>query len=114
MSFDKSPNWFRDIIGFIDEIDSYVAGMSYHDFSDDRRTIRAVERCLQNITEASIRIGEESWRVLVPNVAHHRVRGLGNRLRHEYERIDTGSIYDLIGAELPLLRAACLAALDNQ
>ncbi len=114
MYSEKEANWLRDIIGYIDEVQDYAGGMGRDAFSADRRTLRAVERCLQNLTEAAVRIGENRWEILIATVDFHRVRGLGNRLRHEYDRIDALSIYELIDAHLDDLRAACQRALDVQ
>jgi uncharacterized protein with HEPN domain len=110
------PESFRlnDIIENIDAIQEYVLGMSIISFQNDRRTLDAVERCLQRITEAAIRIGETRMEEIAPNVPFHQVRGLGNALRHEYHRIDAGSIFLLLSDELPALRSACVSALDSQ
>jgi len=113
MFSEREDRALRDIIDFIDEIDMFVDGMSFDTFCSDRRTLRAVERSVMNLTEAAVRIGEDRWQIVIPGIAHHRVRGLGNRLRHEYDRIDARSIFELIEIELPLLRSACVAALDQ-
>jgi uncharacterized protein with HEPN domain len=110
---EKERNALRDIVDFVDEVDDFTQGVSFRDFQGDRKTLRAVERSLANLTEAAIRIGEARWQALIGEVAFHRVRGLGNRLRHEYDRLDARSIYELIQIELPPLRAACVAALDR-
>ena len=114
MYSDKEGNSLRDIIGFIDEVQDYAGGMDRDAFSADRRTLRAVESCLQNLTEAAIRVGEARWEALVGTADFYRVRGLGNRLRHEYDRIDALSIYELIDAHLDDIRSACVAALDSR
>jgi uncharacterized protein with HEPN domain len=104
----------QDIIDNIDAIEDYISGVSISAFENDRRTMDAVERCLQRITEAAIRIGEARMTEIAPTVPFHGVRGLGNALRHEYHRIDARSIFRLLCDELPVLRAACLSALADQ
>lgn len=110
------PESFRlnDIIENIDAIQTYVTDMSITVFERDRRTLDAVERCLQRITEAAIRIGDSRMAEIAPDVPFHQVRGLGNALRHEYHRIDARSIFLLLSDELPALRAACVSALSSQ
>lgn len=49
----------QDIVDNIDRIESYLAGCDFDAFARDDKTIDAVERCLQRLTEAVIRIGPE-------------------------------------------------------
>src|SRR5712691_9366508 len=56
-------------------------------FVQDLKTYDAVERRLERISEASKKLGslaEELW----PEIPWVKLRGLGNLLRHEYDRID--------------------------
>lgn len=45
---------FLGIIQNIESIISYIGDRDYDSFVKDRRTVDAVERCLQRITEAAI------------------------------------------------------------
>ena len=56
--------------------------------------VAAVERKLQIISEAAIRLAKEAERVC-PGVPWRDVRGIGNQLRHAYERIDLATIWKL-------------------
>lgn len=102
----------RDILDNIDAIESYAGAMPLAQFQEDRRTIDAVERCLQRITEAVIQIGETEMRAILPDIPFASIRGMGNKLRHEYHRIDARQIYITIYDELPPLRDAVRRALD--
>ncbi len=59
MSTEREALRLQDIIDNADRIASYVAGMDYAAFAADARTVDAVERCLQRLTEAAIKIGPE-------------------------------------------------------
>ena len=59
MSTEREALRLQDIIDNVDRIVSYVTGMEYATFAADGRTIDAVERCLQRLTEAAIKIGPE-------------------------------------------------------
>jgi uncharacterized protein with HEPN domain len=87
--------------------------MGFADFAADHRTIDATERCLQRITEAVIKIGPDRMQAIAPAIPVAAVRGLGNILRHEYDKIDVRSIYNTVVDDLPGLRAACEQALKN-
>ncbi len=102
----------RDILDNIEAIDSYAEAMPFAVFKDDQRTIDAVERCLQRNTEAVIQIGEAEMRRILPDTPFALIRGMGNKLRHEYHRIDAQQIHNTIHDELPPLRDAVKAVLD--
>ena len=44
---------FNDIIFNIERIMAYLQGFTFETFVDDPRTVDAVERCMQRITEAA-------------------------------------------------------------
>jgi uncharacterized protein with HEPN domain len=100
-----------DIIENIDRIRSHIGAMTFAEFERDEKTVDAVERCLQRITEAVIKIGPERMAALAPSLPVKQVRGLGNVLRHDYDMIDLGVIWFAISDDLPELRAACEKAL---
>lgn len=93
----------RDILENIEAIDTYADTMTLDAFLSDRRTVDAVERCLQRITEAVIQIGENEMRRIGPEIPFELIRGMGNRLRHEYRGIDARQVYVTVRDELPPL-----------
>ncbi len=112
MSTDREALRLQDIIENIDRIETYVTGLELGSFEADIRTVDAVERCLQRITEAVIKIGPERMADISPRTPVDAVRGLGNMLRHDYDRVDLGTIWRTIRMSLPELRADCLRALE--
>ena len=91
---------------------NYTAGMNLAEFSRDRKTYDAVERCLERISEAAAKLGETAL-LLVPNQPWAKIRALGNRLRHEYDSIREDRLWDIVEADLPGLCAACENALQR-
>ena len=63
MSFRGPAQWFKDILQSIERIESHVAGMSFDAFREDIKTIDAVERNFQKISEAAIRLGSQAERL---------------------------------------------------
>lgn len=111
MSTDREALRLQDIVDNIDRITGYVVGLDQSTFAADGRTVDAVERCLQRVTEAVIKIGPERMAAISPQTPVDAVRGLGNMLRHDYDQIDLGTIWRTIHDSLPKLRADCLKAL---
>lgn len=112
MYSERDRRRLRDIVDNIARIEGYAGGMDFAAFAADGKTVDAVERCLQRITEAVIHIGADTMRTIAPDLPVEGVRGLGNILRHEYDRIDLPTIYATVTDRLPGLREACEQALD--
>ncbi|UFP95864.1 DUF86 domain-containing protein [Gloeobacter morelensis MG652769] len=81
-------------------------------FLTDNKTIDVVERCLLRISEAPVKLGSDA-EALCPQVPWRDVRGIGNHLRHAYDRIDPVLIWNTVIEELPQLKAVCTAAIEK-
>jgi uncharacterized protein with HEPN domain len=62
---------------------SFVAGLSFNEFQADRRTVYAVIRCLEIISEASRRL-PATVKGRHPQID---VAGAGNVYRHQYQNV---------------------------
>ncbi|MGD0887780.1 MAG: HepT-like ribonuclease domain-containing protein [Acidobacteriaceae bacterium] len=110
MPFRDTQSHLRDIDESIDLIDTFLLGMDFEAYRMDLKSQSAVERQLQIITEAAIRLGEEA-ETLCPGPDWKGIRGMGNFLRHEYQRIEDKIVWDTVMHDLPPLKAAVLRAL---
>ena len=72
----------------------------------------AVERKLQVISEAAIRLGDQA-EVLCPTLPWRNIRGIGNWLRHQYDRVDVEAIWHTVVDDLPPLQSAVVRALSD-
>jgi uncharacterized protein with HEPN domain len=112
MSSDRERLRLLDIVNNIEAIDAYLGDMDARAFAADAKTVDAIERCMQRISEAVIRIGEARMKEVAPALPFHADRGLGNLLRHEYDRIDLQLLFTTVKDRLPELRTACARALE--
>ena len=64
-------------------------------FKDNQVVCDAVERCLERVSEAAKKLGE-SAEALCPGIPWPNIRGLGNVLRHEYERVEVFRIWYIV------------------
>lgn len=102
---------FDDILANIERIEIHIAGIeNAAAFEQNVTAYDAVERCLQRISEAASKLGVEADG-LCPEIAWFRIRGLGNILRHEYDRVEGARIWYTIKDDLPALKAACESTL---
>lgn len=108
---DRAREWIADIIAECDRVAGYVAGMAFEQFAANGLVRDAVERCLLRIAEAATRLGPERLARIGPEAPLHALRGLGNKLRHEYERVNAEIVWRTVENDLPMLRRRCAAAL---
>jgi uncharacterized protein with HEPN domain len=99
-----------DIIENAERVEGYVAGMDRSAFERDGRTRDAVERCLERICEAAHRLGERAEE-LMPGQPWGDIRGMGNRLRHAYDRVSLDIVWNTAQDRLPELAAEARRAL---
>lgn len=99
-----------DIIENADRIENYLAGMDRTVFAGDGLVRDAVERCLERVCEAAHRLGERGAE-LMPDQPWGDIRGMGNRLRHAYDRISLEVIWNAVRHDLPSLAADARRAL---
>ena len=102
----------NDILESISKIEKFVFGLDFEAFGDDEKTVAAVERKLQVITEAAIRLGDQG-EDLCPGIAWRNIRGMGNWLRHQYDRVDLETVWNTVTVDLPNLKAAVRKALGE-
>jgi uncharacterized protein with HEPN domain len=100
----------QDILDGIDTIAQFVRGMDLEAFREDPKTVAAVERKLLLISEAAIRLGKDA-ELLCPGLPWHNIRGMGNWIRHAYDRVDVETVWYTVTDHLPALRAGVLRAL---
>ena len=84
--------------------------MDFQAYSEDIKTRAAVERELQIVTEAAYRLKPEDEH-LCPGPDWRKIRGMGNILRHAYDRIDDMIVWVTVKDELPAIKQAVLEAL---
>jgi len=95
-------------------IEEFTRRMDFNAFRQDPKTVAAVERKLLLIAEAAVRLADQAA-VSCPGVPWHNIRGMGNWLRHQYDRVDLEIVWNTVSAYLPPLKADILRALaDSQ
>jgi uncharacterized protein with HEPN domain len=106
LSFRTSPQrLLRHILDALALIDQFTSGMDFEAFRSDAVAVAAVERKLQIVSEAAIRLSRDAER-LCPGVPWRDIRGIGNQLRHAYERVDLNTIWTTVKEDLPALKDA--------
>lgn len=110
MPFSGPELHLRHMLESIVFIEGFVIEMDLAAYQTDHKTRFAVERQMQVLSEAAYRLGDQG-QLLAPEVDWRSIRGMGNHLRHGYDRIEDQVIWNTIQLDLPPLKAAIEAAL---
>jgi uncharacterized protein with HEPN domain len=97
-----------DMLESIRGIEKAIAGKNFRDFERSWLLRSAVERGIEVISEASRHLGREI-KSQHKDVRWKDIAGIGNILRHEYQRIDGQIIWNAVKDDLPALKKALLA-----
>jgi uncharacterized protein with HEPN domain len=100
----------RHIIENAARVAGYLAGLDRQSFARHDWARDAVERCIERVCEAAVRLGEQASE-LMPGQPWSEIRGMGNRLRHAYDRVDVDMLWRTATNRLPELAAAARQAL---
>jgi len=102
----------RDIVHNVDSIWEFTGSMDGDDFAADRKTLYAVIRALEIISEASRRLPTE-FKDRHPEIDWVAVAAAGNIYRHEYEGVDAALIWHTVRHSLHDLRTAAAMELER-
>lgn len=87
----------------ITEIESFTVGMSFTDFEQDTKTVKAVLYNLAIIGEAAGQLLPEV-ESLYPVIPWVDMRAIRNVIIHEYFQVNLSIIWETIKTDFPLLR----------
>ena len=99
------PEACSHIFQAILEIETYVGALADPEIASDTMRLRAIERCIEVISEAS-RYIPDAERQSQPQIRWRAIAGIGNILRHDYYDVDTSLLLRLVRIELPPLKGA--------
>lgn len=102
----------QDILDNIDAARSFVADLSFERFAGDLKTVYAVGRALEIISEASRRLPDEI-RNRHPEIDWRALAGLGNVYRHDYDVVDARLMWLTIQRRLSALETVVKTELDQ-
>ncbi len=93
----------RDLADNIHAIELFTESLDFESFCADRKTVYAVIRALEIISEATRRLPEE-LKNRHPEIDWPAVAAAGNVYRHEYESVEEALIWHTVRYGLERLR----------
>ncbi len=93
----------EDIVSSIEKIESYTKELSFDDFAINTMAVDAVVRNLEIIGEAAAKIPVEI-QSLHSSIPWKKLKGIRNRIVHEYFSVDISIIWFIVSNELQSLK----------
>lgn len=99
MSKREPKLYLQDIIISITSIEDYIKGLSFEEFSHDKKTVDAVVRNLEIIGEAARNVPKDV-RDKYPDIPWERMISMRNKVLHEYFGVDIEILWQTINEDL--------------
>ena len=93
----------QKIISYIEDIESYIKDLKARDFLDDKKTITACAFTVSQIGEIVKEITDETIKKY-NNIPWNSIKGMRNRIVHDYENVDLSVLWATIKESLPELK----------
>jgi uncharacterized protein with HEPN domain len=97
----------HDMLESIQGIEKAIAGKTYRDYQRSWLLRSAIERGIEVVSEASRHLGSD-LKAQHKDVRWEDIAGIGNILRHDYQRVDAAIIWRAVKNDLPRLKDALL------
>jgi uncharacterized protein with HEPN domain len=102
----------RDMLEAIDGVIEMTAGVGFAGYQDDFKLRKAVERCVEIISEASRHIPSQA-KAKHPEQPWDEIAAIGNLLRHHYQRVDDQIMWKIASRSLPELRPVVVGIIED-
>jgi uncharacterized protein with HEPN domain len=111
MHFKPVETALHDIPHHIELAAVFSAGIDAGAFKRDLKTVYAVTRCPEIISEASRRLPDD-LKARHPSIQWKQMAAAGNVYRHDYEDVAAEFVWETVQRALPPLRTAIEAELE--
>ena len=102
-----------DMLEAIEAVAEMIEDVDLEGYRQDRKLHRAVERCVEIVSEASRHLPDRLTS-RYPDYPWPEIAAIGNLLRHEYQRIDDLIMWKIASRSLAELRGAIVAMIDAE
>ena len=107
-----STDFLQDITGSIDDIEGFIEGMEFEEFSADKKTIYAVMKALEIMGEAAKNLPDDLKKEY-PEVPWKFMAGIRDKVVHGYFVVDLPIIWDTAKKDVPFLRSLIEEILED-
>ena len=102
---DRQRDWLEQIAREIASARRLAERHDRDSFAGDEVAVAAMERFVERISEASRRL-DPALKAREPAISWPDIAGIGNILRHDYDRVDLVILWNIATRDLPALEEA--------
>lgn len=95
------------MISYIDKILSYSKGLNYDDFTENSLILEACVFNLSQLGELTTKL-DRDFTEKYPDIPWHQMRGLRNKIVHDYEGVNLILVWEIISSDLTELKSKLL------
>ncbi len=106
-------DYLRDMLENAQLAIRFTQGMDYETFSRDNKTVYAVIRAVEVIGEAAANVPDEI-RSKYPSLPWRDIRGMRNKLVHQYFGVNMEVVWQTIQEDLPMITGELENILKNE
>jgi uncharacterized protein with HEPN domain len=96
-------DYVQDMLDSINDVESFIEGMSYEEFKKDKKTRNAVVRSIEVIGEAGKKI-PQALKAKHKGIPWKEMAGMRDKLIHEYFGVDVEILWKTVRDDLPPLK----------
>ena len=107
----KDQNIIIKIVKYIDSILKYTNNVNYAEFKNNSMM---VEACIFNLSQIGELVNklDKEYATGHPEIPWFKMRGLRNRIVHDYEGVNLNLIWEIIDIDIKVLRGQLLKLID--
>ena len=91
------------MLNYINKIMFYSQGLNYRSFSDNSITVDACVFNLSQLGELTTKL-DKDFISAHPDIPWNEMRGLRNRIVHDYEGVNLKLVWEIVSKDLPELK----------
>ena len=110
-SYMKNQKIIIKIVKYIDSILKYTNNVDYAEFKNNSMM---VEACIFNLSQIGELVNklDKEYMTGHPEIPWFKMRGLRNRIVHDYEGVNLNLIWEIIDIDIRVLRGQLLKLID--
>jgi uncharacterized protein with HEPN domain len=109
---EKDKIVLKKIIGYINDIAGYVSKLDFNSFITDKKTLFACAFIISQIGELAGELSDDIKNIN-PDVPWKSMRGMRNRIVHDYDNVDFAVLWGTIKTSLPELKKQLSKIIEN-
>ena len=109
---DKERIIIQKIIGYIEDISEYIENIDETEFYSDKKTMTACAFSLSQIGELAKELDDATINN-IKEIPWKSIKGMRNRIVHDYDNVDLSVLWATITNDLPELREKLVKIIEK-